>query len=92
MQYFITGIELVDDFGYSVSLNGNFAIGSRNQGRPGVAHIFELHDGGRGLAAKITAPDGSDDDSFGAAVAIAGNRCAVGAPGDDELGTDAGAV
>lgn len=44
------------------------------------------------LERKITAPDGEKDDEFGHSLSISGNLMAIGAPGDDDLATSAGAV
>ncbi|MCB1229216.1 MAG: FG-GAP repeat protein [Verrucomicrobiae bacterium] len=55
----------------------------------GAVHLFDTR--GRYLR-KLVAPDGLADDEFGASVAICGRVIAVGAPGDDEAGAEAGAV
>jgi D-alanyl-D-alanine carboxypeptidase len=42
--------------------------------------------------AKIVAPDGAWDDELGTSVDVSGTRAIVGAPGDDDLGTNSGSA
>lgn len=89
-----------DQFGYAVAVAGDRAL----VGAPfdnaagsdsGSAYFFERDLGGPdrwGQVAKLEAPDRDAVDEFGTAVALAGDSLAIGAPGDDDAGLDAGAV
>jgi len=89
-----------DDFGMAVSLSGNIAIvGARgnddNGTRSGSAYIFERNNGGTsnwGEVAILTASDAAEWDEFGHTVSISGERAIVGAIGNDDGGTHAGAA
>ncbi len=95
-----------DQFGSAVALDGDLATGGQfavigapgNDGvasNAGAAYIFGASQGGTnnfGLVKKLVAPDGAADDQFGYAVAISGDVVLVSALGDDDKGTDAGAV
>jgi hypothetical protein len=81
-----------DNFGYSVSLNGDYAIvGAYNDDiasntDQGSAYIFYKGSGwtsGQPYQAKLTAADGSGTDRFGARVSIAGDYTIIGAIQDD---------
>ncbi|SFR62537.1 FG-GAP repeat-containing protein [Halogeometricum rufum] len=83
-----------DWFGFSGALSGaTAAVGApQKQNRTGAAYVFERRVGW-GQTAKLTPDDALDPgDEFGRAVAIDGNRVAVGAYRDDDEATDAGAV
>lgn len=75
-----------DWFGYSVSVAGNLAIvgapfASGSQYESGAAYIFRRDGSGAwSQDARLVAPDGVQDDSFGASVAIFGDTAIVGAP------------
>ncbi len=79
-------------FGASIAAHAGRVVVGRTGGGgvPGAASVFESA-GGR-FVHTFHAPSGSEGAAFGASVAIAGSVVAVGAPGDDELGPDAGAV
>ncbi|QQS40114.1 MAG: FG-GAP repeat protein [Acidobacteriota bacterium] len=86
-----------NEFGYSVSINGDTAVvGSiGDAGNTGSAYIFSRNAGGPevwGQVRKLQASDAQFDDGFGFAVSIYGDRAAVGAPGNDDLGSDSGSV
>ena len=89
-----------DDFGVSVSLDGDTAvIGADHNDDHGLdsgsAYIFQRDLGGPhnwGQFAKIAASDASNDDRFGKSVAISGDTVIVGSPGDDDNGTNSGSV
>ena len=78
-----------DNFGLSVSNSGNIAIvGAPNDDdngfRSGSAYVFEK-DGSTGhwnQTAKLTAPDGTENDVFGTSVSVSSNTAVVGAHGD----------
>ncbi|MCB9915253.1 MAG: FG-GAP repeat protein [Planctomycetes bacterium] len=58
----------------------------------GAAHVFGKSGYDWSLFATLYASDGEAGDRFGSAVALHGGWAFVGAPGDDDLGADAGAV
>jgi len=90
-----------DNFGYSVSLCGSYALvgapcdDNGNGTDAGSAYVF-YYDGDTWIQQqKLMAGDGAEDDNFGYSVDIyiANNIYAiVGAPYEDEKGTDAGAA
>jgi hypothetical protein len=86
-----------DTFGFSVFTDGDkcivgapYADGAAVES--GGAYVFG--DSGQGWIqeTKLIAPDGEQDDWFGASVCINGDLCVTGASGDDDKGQDAGAV
>jgi hypothetical protein len=89
-----------DELGTSVAISGDRVL----VGAPlaesggtdrGAAYIFIRNQGGTnvwGQAAKLTAADAANQDSFGAAVAISGENLVVGAPLANPGGTDRGAA
>jgi uncharacterized repeat protein (TIGR01451 family) len=89
-----------DRFGSAVSLQQHTAVigapGSDSGDRPGAVYVYDptsLDDPTDwSLTKKLVSPDGAVGDRFGAAVVNSGNYIIVGAPGDDEKGTDAGAI
>lgn len=88
-----------DVFGKSVAIWGNTAVvgapdadGAEGAVDTGAVYIFRRASGVWTQIAKLTADDADAGDKFGMAVDIGATDIAVGAPGDDELGTDAGAV
>lgn len=86
-----------DNFGYSVSISGNYAIvGAKgdddNGSLSGSAYIFEQGESGWLEVAKLTPDDGAESDYFGIAVSISGNFAIVGADGDDDNGSSSGSA
>lgn len=86
-----------DDFGVSVSIDGNRAIVGANQADPkgfysGAAYIFEEVGSSWIQIKKLVASDGDPNDYFGSSVSISGNYAIVGAPNEDTVANDAGAV
>ena len=88
-------------FGYSVDLEGRvMLVGARHDGALGAeaGAAFLLVDTSTGgdwsssSQTRATASDADLNDHFGAAVALEGNWAVVGAPGDDEVGADAGSA
>lgn len=82
-------------FGWALSIEGDRLLtgapSSYDNGvSGGSAYLFDLNTGLE--LSRLLAPDAGDDDSFGAAVALAGNLAVVGAPGDDDLGYNSGSV
>lgn len=86
-----------DRFGSSVSIHGDLAL----IGRPaddelgyssGSAIVYRRHGDNWQEEAKVTAPDGAEGDTFGAAVSIDGHLALIGAPGDDDNGDQSGSA
>ena len=79
--------EAGDQFGYSVSINGDFVfVGAHrddNENGPfaGSVYIFERTETGWSEQTRVIALEGGLDDRFGAAVSSRGNRLIIGAPG-----------
>ena len=74
-----------DNFGYSVSISGDFAIvGAPNDDSlTGSAYVFTRTGTTWVQEAKLLASDGAPGDWFGASVSINGDAAIVGAPGDN---------
>lgn len=85
-----------DEFGQTVAISGDHAlIGAHNADalgtRSGAAYLFDAATGN--LARKLTAPDGTSLDRFGASVAISGNDALIGAwAADNASGVRTGAA
>lgn len=81
------GTETADFFGFPVAVSGNRCIVGAVQEDDsggtsiGKAYIFDVTTGV--LLHVLNNPRPNTDDTFGRSVAISGNRCIVGAPGDD---------
>jgi hypothetical protein len=90
----------VDQFGYAVALNGDFALvgAPREDGAGtdrGAAYLFDRTLGGPeawGQVKKVVASDATNDAWFGNSVAIEGSLAVVGEAWDDGGGTDRGAA
>lgn len=84
-------------FGSAVSVSGSFAaVGAYGalSGR-GAVYIFERNQGGADewqMVRKITVSDGANGDHFGFSVSLSGSMLAVGAPDNNQYGSDAGLV
>jgi hypothetical protein len=88
-----------DDFGYSVAVDGNYAIigaqcDDNDLGEDaGAAYIFEYSGTSWGYVKTLYASDGAAGDEFGCSVALDGDTAVVGAWADDnEYGQSAGAA
>ena len=84
-----------DRFGSSLAMRGTtLIVGTPGDDTTGVdsgrAYLFNPSTGS--LIRTLENPSPADGDQFGTAVAIAGSHAVVGAPFDDGLATDAGAV
>ena len=90
--------ELSDHFGYSVSIDNNYAIVGANRDddngeSAGAVYIYERTSGNTwGNEFKIIASDGAANDSFGESVSISGDYAIVGADEDDDNGAGSGSV
>ncbi len=77
-----------DEFGFAAAISGDtIVVGAWNNdgagSDAGAAYVFERDQGGAnnwGFVKKLTASDAADNDSFGKAVSIDGDRLVVGAP------------
>jgi hypothetical protein len=96
--------KLTPDDGHSQNLYGNavaidagrIAVGAywddSLDDRAGSLYLYQYDGGSWNLQQEIFAGDGDRGDEFGAAVTIAGERIAVGAPSRDDAGYHAGAA
>lgn len=86
-----------DLFGVSVAISGDYAIvgalGDDDLGSSsGSAYLF-AYDGSSWVEEqKINASDGAEFDGFGTSVALDGEVILIGAPGDDDNGSNSGAA
>ncbi|MCC6553316.1 MAG: hypothetical protein IT372_09895, partial [Polyangiaceae bacterium] len=85
-----------DQYGGAVALSGDTAIigaplNAGNSGS-GAAYVFVRSGSTWAFQAKLAPGDGAADDNFGASVGIDGDIAIVGAPHDDDMGTDSGAA
>jgi len=83
-----------DYFGLSVAVgNGRIVVGAKGDdnipNNSGSAYIFDI-DGTQ--LTKITASDANSGDEFGSSVAVGSGRIVVGAPGDDDNGSNSGSA
>ncbi len=90
--------EANDHLGISVSISEKYpgnqyaVIGvSGDNANKGTAYIYEIF-GGAAIEQIVAASEGQTDDFFGCAVSIDSQTTIIGAVGDDDRGTDAGAA
>jgi len=88
---------MVDHFGSCVAISGDAAIvGARlhdhNGTKSGAAYVYRFNGTVWVQEAKLLPLDGYASQFFGCSVSICGDTAVVGASGDDDNGTDAGAV
>ena len=78
-----------DNFGYSVSIDGDYAIigAYRDDSNRGAAYIFKRTGTSWAEEDKLTASDGTTGDIFGGSVSIDGDYALIGVPGDDGTGS-----
>jgi len=83
-----------DYFGWSVSINGGYAIvGAHGDDvRTGSAYMFETDGTDWSQKAKLTASDGAAENLFGDSVSITSNVAIVGATWDDDNGSKSGSA
>ena len=89
-----------DYFGVSVSISGDYAIvgaygNDDNGSNSGAVYIYKKDQGGTdtwGQVKKLTASDAAAGDYFGFSVFISGDDLIVGAYGNDDNGSNSGAV
>jgi cyclophilin family peptidyl-prolyl cis-trans isomerase len=70
-----------DNFGFSVSVDANFAVigAPRDNNYTGAAYIFKYNDANWTQQTKLTASDGTAGDYFGSSVSISAGHAIVGA-------------
>jgi hypothetical protein len=88
---------LGDCFGRSVAIAGEYALigapfNDDNGTNSGSAYIFTWNGSSWIEEAKLLAGDGAEKDTFGRSVAIAGDYALIGAPYDDDNGTNSGSA
>jgi len=86
-----------DHFGNSVSIDGNYAVVAAHLdadmgAESGSAYIFKREGQNWAQQAKLTAPDGNQNDFFGQGVSIDSSYVIIGAPYDDDSGNNSGSV
>ncbi len=86
-----------DYFGTSLAISGETAlVGSfgddEKASSAGAAYVFVRSGVSWSLQAKLTATDGESADLFGMSVAIGGDTALVGAPYDDDKGSNSGSA
>lgn len=86
-----------EDFGQSIALSGDaILVGAPNDNElgaaAGAAYRFTRSGAAWTQAAKLLASDGESVDFFGNAVALSGDLAVIGAFGDDDRGSAAGAA
>jgi len=89
--------QVYDWFGYSVAVSGDtVVVGAPYEASggfdAGAAYVFVRNGTAWSQQAKLTASDAEAYDWFGYSVAVAGDTVVVGAYGEDDGGTDAGAA
>ena len=88
----------LDEFGTSVSVSGSRAVvsatGDDDNGlNSGAVYVFDRNsEGAWSQSAKLTPEDGTAAHSFGISVSVSGDIAVVGADGDGDNGTRAGAA
>jgi hypothetical protein len=86
-----------DQFGNSVSIEGNYAVVAAHLdadmgAESGSAYIFKREGQSWAQQAKLTAPDGNSNDFFGQGVSIDSSYVIIGAPYNDDKGSNSGSV
>ena len=82
-----------DFFGFSVALTEDTAfIGATGDEETGSVYVFMRQDGQWTQTQKLLPKDTDEFNNFGFSVALTENIALIGAPSDDENGTDAGAA
>jgi hypothetical protein len=76
-----------DEFGWSVSINGDYAVVAAPEDDSGKGSAYMFKNTGKGWTedVKLTASDGESNDRFGYSVFINGDYVIVGAQGDDSI-------
>ncbi len=93
----VSDLDSDDRFGTSVAVDGDLALVSAVRDddlglNSGAVYLYRWNETEWLLQQKLTAPDGQTGDEFGGSVAIRGAFLMIGARGDDDRGSQAGAV
>ncbi|MCA9220214.1 MAG: hypothetical protein KDA71_07785, partial [Planctomycetales bacterium] len=93
----IAGDPSSDNFGYSLCMEGDTAIvGSKGDDEfgdaSGAAFVFRRINDAWQQVAKLSAQDAAEGDQFGFSVAMSGDLAVIGAPFDDDVASNCGAV
>ena len=93
----LTVAEVDDSFGYSISLSSDRALvgapaDDETGFNSGAAYVFDLGAGSWTETAKLTVAEADAGDSFGYSISLSGDRALVGAPFDDDNGSNAGSA
>jgi uncharacterized repeat protein (TIGR01451 family) len=98
-KLFADDAQAADEFGSAVAIHGDtlivgapFADDLRHRRNFGKVYVFERRNGSWGLPQRLPTEFEEDDVQFGTAVALAGDRLVVGAPGEDRGGVNRGAA
>jgi hypothetical protein len=96
-QLLASDAEAFDRFGESVAISGDRAVVGMHVAddappEPGAAYVFERAGGVWSETAKLTDPTAADDDHYGAAVDVRGDRILLGARLDSSAGPLFGAA
>jgi hypothetical protein len=83
-----------DGYGSAVDVDGGIAVvgAPANSSGAGAIYVFTRSGTTWYYAQKLTAADAAADDAFGSSVTIDGTTIVVGAPGEDDGGSGAGAA
>ncbi|MHC5004810.1 MAG: FG-GAP repeat protein, partial [Planctomycetota bacterium] len=86
-----------EQFGYAVAVSGNVALVGANEdddlgSNSGSAYVFRFDGNGWTQEQKLLASDGAGGDMFGLSVALAGDVAVIGAPRNDDAGSNSGSA
>ncbi|MCB9853164.1 MAG: hypothetical protein H6819_08710 [Phycisphaerales bacterium] len=89
--------EAANRFGTSVAIDGDTVVigaplDEHNGPESGAAYVFRESGGVWSQEVKLWADDGQIGDDFGRSVAVSADTIVIGAPGDDDNGTDSGSA
>ncbi|MCX7546289.1 FG-GAP repeat protein, partial [Marinicella gelatinilytica] len=91
-----TGFNELDEFGYSVSLQGDRALigtkGADAGGETGLAYIYDYDGTNWNQTIKLKANDRAVGDQFGYSVSLDGDMALIGAPQDDDVFSGSGSA
>jgi len=92
----IKGNNINEAFGFSVAISGNTAVvgAFAYNSYTGRAYVFEYDETSNTFVqlAQLTASDAATDDSFGKSVAVDGDLIVIGAPQNDDNGSNSGSA
>jgi hypothetical protein len=92
----LTASDGAAEFGVVAVDGERVVVGAPGDGTNGLnagsLYVYEFDGAGGWTETKLVASDGASGDRFGFSVAVAGDRIAVGAHGDDDNGSDSGSA